>query len=80
MPERTQPQRLSHDTTSDTRTPETSPPEHAHPPAHSESLAGAMQLYPQAAAGLFAAMQAVLLLPLRSMQSWQEAWLRVVPR
>ena len=62
MPERTQPQRLSHDTASDTRTPETSPPEHAHPPAHRKSLAGAMQLYPQAAAALFAAMQAVLLL------------------
>ena len=31
-----------------------------------------MQLYPQAAAALFAAMQAVLLLPLRSMQISQE--------
>ena len=41
---------------------------------------GAMQAYPHATAAVFAALQALFLLPLRSLQIWQEAWFRLLPR
>ena len=40
----------------------------------------AVQIYPHATATVFAALQALFLLPLRSFQSWQEAWSRFLLR
>jgi len=41
---------------------------------------GAIQAYPHGTAAVFAALQALFLLPLRSLQTWQEAWFRLLPR
>ena len=41
---------------------------------------GAMQVYPHGTAAVFAALQALFLLPLLSLQTWQEAWFRFLPR
>ena len=45
-----------------------------------EGLVGAAQLYPHAAATALAMIQALALLPFRSLQSWQEAWLGLLLR
>jgi hypothetical protein len=50
------------------------------PPRRQETLGGAVQIYPQATATVLAALQVLYLLPLRSLQTWQEAWLRLLPR
>ena len=42
--------------------------------------AQATAIYPQATATALAALQAWFLLPLRNLQSWQEAWFRLLPR
>jgi hypothetical protein len=55
-----------------------SPADDADSPRGQET--GAMQIYPHATATVFAALQALFLLPLRSLQSWQEAWSRFLPR
>ena len=55
-----------------------SPADNADSPQGQET--GAMQIYPHATATVFAALQALFLLPLRSLQSWQEAWSRFLPR
>jgi hypothetical protein len=44
------------------------------------NMARAAALYPQATATALAALQAWFLLPLRNLQSWQEAWFRLMPR
>jgi hypothetical protein len=40
----------------------------------------ATAIYPQATVTALAALQAWFLLPLRNLQSWQEAWFRPLPR
>jgi hypothetical protein len=50
------------------------------PPRRQETLVGTVQIYPQAMATVLAALQALFLLPLRSLQTWQEVWLRLLPR
>ena len=45
-----------------------------------DTVARATALYPQAPATALAALQAWFLLPLRNLQSWQEAWFRLLPR
>jgi hypothetical protein len=45
-----------------------------------DTAARATALYPEATATALAALQAWFLLPLRSWQSWQEAWFRLPPR
>jgi hypothetical protein len=39
-----------------------------------------MATYPQATVTALAALQAWFLLPLRNLQSWQEAWFQLLPR
>jgi hypothetical protein len=48
------------------------------PPQRPDAMARATAIYPQATA--LAALQAWFLLPLRNLQSWQEAWFRILPR
>jgi len=55
-----------------------SPADNADSPQGQET--GAMQIYPHATATAFAALQALFLLPLLSLQIWQEAWSRSLPR
>ena len=55
-----------------------SPADDADSPRGQET--GAMQIYPHATATAFAALQALFLLPLLSLQIWQEAWSRFLPR
>jgi hypothetical protein len=43
-------------------------------------MARATAIYPQATVTALAALQAWFLLPLRNLQSWQEAWFRPLPR
>jgi hypothetical protein len=50
------------------------------PPRRQETLVGTVQIYPQATATVLATLQALFLLPLRGLQTWQEAWLRLLPR
>ena len=45
-----------------------------------DTVARATALYPEAPATALAALQAWFLLPLRNLQSWQEAWFRLLPR
>lgn len=45
-----------------------------------DTVARATALYPQATTTALAALQAWFLLPLRSLQTWQEAWFRLLPR
>jgi hypothetical protein len=45
-----------------------------------DTVARAAALYPQATATALAALQAWFLLPLRILQSWQEAWFWLLPR
>ena len=40
----------------------------------------ATAIYPQATVTVLATLQAWFLLPLRNLQSWQEAWFRLLPR
>ena len=49
-------------------------------PQRPDTLARATAIYPQATATALAALQAWFLLPLRNLQSWQEAWFRLLPR
>ncbi len=49
-------------------------------PSSHNSVVRAMAIYPQAAATLWAGLQALFLLPLRNFQSWQNAWFRLLPR
>ena len=56
-----------------------SPADDADSPQGQET--GEMQTYPHATATVFAAaLQSLFLLPLRSLQIWQEAWSRSLPR
>ena len=48
------------------------------PPHRPDTVAGTTPIYPQATATALAALQAWVLLPLRNLQSWQEAWLRLL--
>jgi hypothetical protein len=50
------------------------------PPQRPDGTARATAIYPQATATALAALQAWFLLPLRNLQSWQEAWFRLLPR
>ena len=50
------------------------------PPERPGAMARTTAIYPQVAATALAALQAWFLLPLRNMQSWQEAWFRLLPR
>ena len=50
------------------------------PPHRPDTVAGTTPIYPQATASALAALQAWFLLPLRNLQSWQEAWFRLLPR
>ena len=50
------------------------------PPQRPDTVAWATAIYPQATAAAFAALQAWFLLPLRNLQSRQEAWFRLLPR
>ena len=45
-----------------------------------DTVAWASALYPEAPAAALAALQVWFLLPLRILQSWQEAWFRLLPR
>jgi hypothetical protein len=40
----------------------------------------ATAIYPQATVTVLATLQAWFLLPLRNLQSWQEAWFQLLPR
>jgi hypothetical protein len=55
-----------------------SPADSSDPPRRQETLVGAVQIYPPAT--ILAALQVWFLLPLRSLQIWQEAWFRLLPR
>ena len=50
------------------------------PPRRPDTVVRATAIYPQATATALAALQAWFLLPLRNLQSWQEAWSRLLPR
>ena len=50
------------------------------PLAGPDTVARTPAFYPQATATALAALQAWFLLPLRNLQSWQEAWFRLLPR
>ena len=50
------------------------------PPHRPDTVAGTTPIYPQATATALAALQAWFLLPLRNLQSWQNAWFRLLPR
>jgi hypothetical protein len=50
------------------------------PPQRPDTMARATAIYPQATVTALAALQAWFLLPLRNLQSWQEAWFRPLPR
>jgi hypothetical protein len=50
------------------------------PPQRPDTVARATAIYPQATATALAALQEWFLLPLRNLQSWQEAWFRLLPR
>ena len=50
------------------------------PPQRPDGMARATAIYPQATATALAALQAWFLLPLRNLQSWQNAWFRLLPR
>jgi hypothetical protein len=49
-------------------------------PQRPDTVARATEIHPQATATALAALQAWFLLPLRTLQSWQEAWFRLLPR
>lgn len=49
-------------------------------PSSEDSVVRAMAIYRQATATAWAGLQALFLLPLHNFQSWQEAWLRLLPR
>ena len=49
-------------------------------PQRPDTVARATAIYPQATVTALAALQAWFLLPLRNLQSWQEAWFRLLPR
>jgi hypothetical protein len=49
------------------------------PLRRANTVARATVIYPQATATALAALQAWFLLPLRNLQSWQEAWFRLLP-
>ena len=49
-------------------------------PQRPDTVARATAIYPQATVTVLATLQAWFLLPLRNLQSWQEAWFRLLPR
>jgi hypothetical protein len=59
--------------------PKMNDPGRSDPPQRPDAMARATAIYPQATAAL-SALQAWFLLPLRNLQSWQEAWFRLLPR
>jgi hypothetical protein len=60
--------------------PKMNDPGRSDPPQRPDTVARATPIYPQATASALAALQAWFLLPLRNLQSWQEAWFRLLPR
>jgi hypothetical protein len=60
--------------------PKMNDPGSSDPPERPDAMARATAIYPQVTATALAALQAWFLLPLRNLQSWQEAWFRLLPR